>query len=238
MADIEFFYLEDGQSANVRILSKSVSSIEKKWVHTVKVGDKNKKFTCIAKNAIEECPFCQAARNYVDGIQEASQRLVIHLLDYTDNKEKIWNRTVNANFIGVLKQVEESWGNLCNCVLSIKRNGAQFPTYTVTVLNPAQYPPVDESLVDVDVGYRISSYRSKEEMEEFLRTGVMPDHKKQEKKFVPRSEAQSRFANASSYVPQGVQSAGYAQVPQQTQAPIPITPVKPARDYRDPFARG
>ena len=228
MADLEFFNLNSGESATVRILSSTVASIERVWVHTVAVGGKNKKFTCIAKNSIDECPLCKAAANGNESVKEATERLIVHLFDYTDGKEKIWNRTVNANFLANLKQIEDAWGGrICDCVITITRKGADFPKYELMVVNANMYPPLNMEMLDQSVGYRASSYRNSEEYEEFLRTGVMPAHKKTEKAYAPKD----RFANSNN-------NGRFVQTNQQVKPAHTFSNTQQGAQYKDPFARG
>ena len=170
--NIEFFNLVDGQSAVIRILATSVSKIERVAVHTIDTNNQGrKKVKCLGK---DKCPLCKE-------FGEGNIRLVVHLWDYTDNKEKIWNRTANEKFINLLKDVEENWGNLSECVVKITREGNDFPNYTMTVQNPNKYPfpsEITNEDVDASVGYRICTYRSADELEKYLDTGVLPDHVK------------------------------------------------------------
>lgn len=171
MNNIEFFNLVDQQSAVIRILSTSVDKIERIGIHTIDVSGAKKRVRCLGNN----CPLCDE--------NQANERLAVHLWDYTDNKEKVWNRTINEKFINLLKDVEENWGNLNDCVIKITREGAQFPQYSVTVQNPNKYPfpeSLTEKDVDRDVGYRCCTYRSADELAEYMRTGFLPDHVKKQ----------------------------------------------------------
>lgn len=183
MNNIEFFnLLKNGDSAIVRILNTDVSKIEVKNVHPIFINGKKKKIACLGE---DKCPLCKTGQN------TPNARLYVHLFDYTDNKEKVWDRTPNENFLNSLREVVDSWGDLYNCVLKITRNGDDFPKYSVTVLNPNKYPipdSVSKSSIDETVAYRFSTYRSEDELNEFIRTGVLPDHVKKQTEWVPKDE--------------------------------------------------
>ena len=180
--NIEFFNINAGESAVVRILSTTVDKIERIGIHTVELGDgTKKKVRCLEAN----CPLCKN--------DQPNERLAVHLWDYTDNKEKVWNRTTNEKFVNLLKDVEENWGNLSECVIKITREGADFPKYSVTVQNPNKYPMPDEIKkedIDKNVGYRCCTYRSADELAEFLKTGYLPEHVKKQPKqdWVPKDQ--------------------------------------------------
>lgn len=180
--NIEFFNIRGGESSIVRILSTTVDKIERIGIHTIELGDgTKKKVRCLENN----CPLCDN--------DQPSERLALHLWDYTDNKEKVWNRTTNEKFVNLLKDVEENWGNLSECVVKITRENDDFPQYSVTVQNPNKYPMPNEITkedIDRNVGYRCCTYRSADELAEFLKTGYLPEHiKKQPKQdLIPKDQ--------------------------------------------------
>lgn len=161
---IDFFNLnKNGDSAIVRLLHSSVATIEGAKVHHTVIDGKRKCIKCLNT---AECPLCNASNFYT------SNRVYIHLWDYTDNKEKVWNRT--DKIIDQLKEIETNWGDLSNCVLKIIREGDDFPKYNVSILPPTNYQPVDAALKDQKLAYRYYLTRSAEDMNTFLKTGIMP----------------------------------------------------------------
>lgn len=178
-SNIGFFNLVDGQSAVVRILSTKVDKIPRAFVHRISVNGSYKNVKCLGKN----CPLCDEKDSY--------ERLYMHLWDYTDNSEKVWQRTTNEKFMSLLRDIEENWGNLNECVIKITREGTNFPNYTLTVQNPGKYPYPSElkkDYVDQDISYRFYLYRSSEELAEFMKTGILPEHIKKKSTFIPKSE--------------------------------------------------
>lgn len=176
---MDYFSLNDSESAVIRILSSSVDKIERGSIHTIQVNGKNKKVRCLEDN----CPLC-AANN------AKSDRLFVHLWDYTDNSEKVWNRTPNYKFIQSLIDIEADWGPINESVIRISRDGVDFPKYNVTPIRASNYHDVDSKYIDVNYGWMCSTYRSADELKEYLKTGVLPDHvkKQQNKEWLPKEE--------------------------------------------------
>ena len=189
--NLDFFNLmKDGDTAIVRLMHSSVDKIERKPIHYVKFGGKTKVVKCLNNS---ECPCCLKSTGPLDA---AVDRIFVHLFDYADNKEKVWNRT--PTILSQFEEIQNAWGKLSDCVLKITRVGNDYPKYTIVPLNPMNYAPVDASRIDVDVAYRCFMTRSKEELEQFYATGVMPEHKKAE--FVPKEQYNNsqQVDNASS----------------------------------------
>lgn len=177
MADDRIFYFnlnDAGDSANVRILHKSVSTIESTMLHTVRVGDKKKAVKCNG----EGCKICSEKGD------TPYKRVFIHLFDYTDNTEKVWSRT--DKIIPQLEEIENNWGDLSDCVLNIKRIQKEFPKYEVSTLNPKQFEQVDASLIDKSIAYRFYMTRSNDDISKFYETGEFPPKIKQD--YTPKSD--------------------------------------------------
>ena len=156
-----YFNLQkDGDSAVVRLLHSSTKTIEKVTSHKVTIGDKKRRVRCIGA----DCPLC-ANQNVAD------ERIYIHLFDYTDNKEKVWERT--NKIIPQLETLEKDWAPLNTAVLKITRKGDAFPKYEVMPLNPMTYQAV-ECPIDVQLAKFYSMNRNKEEIETYLKTGEFP----------------------------------------------------------------
>lgn len=174
---IEFFNLnKDGDGAIVRLLHTSTSTIEGAKVHHVTIDGKKKSMKCAGAG----CPLCERNDIY------ASDRVYIHLWDYTDNKEKIWNRT--DKIISQFKDIEANWGDLSNCVLKITREGNDFPKYNVSIMPPTNYPAIDKSLNDMKLAYRYYLSRSIDDIKTFLAIGVLPKKATSENVAVAKSE--------------------------------------------------
>ena len=126
-----FFNLKaDGDSAIVRLYHSSPKTIETVISHRIEVDGKKKRIRCIGEN----CPLC--ANGNI-----AEEKIYIHLYDYTDNMEKVWERTNK-----ILPQIEElftAWNPLNTAVVKITRIGNEFPKYKIEPQNPMIYNQID-----------------------------------------------------------------------------------------------
>lgn len=166
-----FFSLNaDGDSAVVRLLHTTTATIEKVTSHRVQIAEKYKRVKCIG----DGCPLCEKS--------QADERIYVHLYDYTDNKEKVWERT--DKILPQLDKLLESWNPLNSAVVKIVRKGDAFPKYEITPLNPMSYADVDKSLIDEKVAKRYSMNRTKEEIATFVQTGSFPERPQ----YVPKDQ--------------------------------------------------
>lgn len=167
-----FFNLfNDGDEAIVRLLHTAPSTIESNITHRIEVDGKKKRIRCVGN----ECPLCAKGNS-------ADKRIYIHLFDYTDNKEKVWDRT--DKIMPEIEKLYENWNPLCTAVVKIVRKGADFPRYEITPLNPMQYAQTDPDLVDVQLAKFYSMKRTKEAIEQFIETGKFPE----KPAFVPKDK--------------------------------------------------
>ena len=161
----------DGDTAVVRLLHSKADTIESVTSHRIIVDGKPRRVKCLGEN----CPLCK------NGAM-ADERIYVHLFDYTDNKEKVWERT--DKILPTFKTIEKDWTPLNSAVLRITRKGNEFPKYDVVVLNPSAYANVDGSLVDKTVAKLYSFSRNADEIETFIKTGAFPERKE----FIPKEE--------------------------------------------------
>lgn len=213
-----FSLVKDGDSAIVRILHSNVSTIEKMTSHRIEVDGKKKRAKCLG----QDCPLCATGNN-------AEERIYIHVWDYTDNREKVWERT--DKILPELEKVQANWQPLNSAVLKITRKGDSFPKYTVEPLNPLQFQAVDNTLVDEKLAKFYAYNRKTEEVVEFIQTGKFPE----KKPYVPKEEYAKQQAQQNqtqqpqfNHVPnpqQTYNTQGSCQQPNYNQAPVqqPIT---------------
>lgn len=207
---ISYFNLnKDGDSAVVRLLHTSVKTIERTFVHTVNIDGKKRTVKCCG----DGCPLC--------GVSKSSpfDRIFIHLIDYSDGAEKVWSRT--PVILNQLSELEASWGDLSALVLKITRVGNEFPKYTLMMMPPQNFPPVDKSIVDKNIAYRFYMHRSIEELNRFLSTGVMPPH--ESKGYVSKEEY---FKKMNEGATSSTQST-YTPPTQPTYAPYAVPSQQP-----------
>jgi hypothetical protein len=199
-----FFSLnKDGDEAVVRLLHSTTKTIESIVSHKVTIDGKFRRIRCNG----DGCPLCSSNR--------ADSRIYVHLFDYTDNKEKVWERT--DKIIPQLDKLLESWNPLHSAVVKITRKGNEFPKYDVVPLNPMSYSQVEDSLVDESIAKFYSTKRTNEDISVFLQTGSLPERKP----FVPKEEY---FKNKKSG----------ANNPQDSTSVKAVN--EPKKDVFDPFA--
>lgn len=179
-----FNLVKDGDEAVVRLLHSTTKTIESVVSHRVTIDEKARRVRCNG----DGCAFCASGKT-------PDTRIYVHLFDYTDNREKVWDRT--DKIIPQLDKLLESWNPLHTAVVKITRKGNEFPKYEVVPQNPMNYVQVDESLIDAPIAKFYSTKRTNEDISAFLQTGKFPERKP----FVPKEEY---FKNkkASANVPQ------------------------------------
>ena len=154
----------DGDSAIVRLLHTDVSTIETVKSHRVTVDGKKRRVKCLETN----CPLCNSGN-------VAEDRIYVHLFDYIDNMEKVWERT--DKIIPQLVTLQNSWNPLSSAVIKITRKGNEFPKYDIEVQNPMNFQAVANDLIDKPLGRLYSMKRTAEEIDTFLTTGAFPERK-------------------------------------------------------------
>ena len=191
--NIGFFNLKaDGESAVVRLLHTTPDTIEHVMLHTITVEGKKRSIKCLGDN----CPLCRTA---------PSERIYIHLIDFTDGQEKVWGRT--ATIIKQLVELYQSWGNLSNLVLKITRVGNEFPRYNIMVMPSQGLQPLPADMIDAKVAFRFYLYRSMEEIQQYMQTGILPPHTKKQpipkEQYFAQQQSNGRHMNEaqSAYTP-------------------------------------
>lgn len=205
-----FFNLKaNGDNAIVRLLHTTPQTIEAVKSHRVEIDGKKKRIRCIG----EGCPLC--ANGNV-----AEDRIYVHLFDYTDNKEKVWERT--DKILPQLEELVKSWNPLNSAVVKITRVGDAFPKYTIDVQNPMNFAGVDNSLVDKEVAKMFSMKRSAEDITTFVTTGKLPERTA----FIPKAE----YAKMKAEERKAIQDSAQPTVEQSTENKVDEEP------FDDPFA--
>ena len=153
----------DGDSAIVKLLHTDTSTIEVIKSHRVTIDGKSRRVRCN-----EGCPICASG-------SAAEERIYVHLFDYTDNKEKVWERT--DKIIPQLVALQNSWNPLSSAVVKITRKGNEFPKYDIEVQNPMLFQDVASDLIDKPVAKLYSMNRTADEINTYLSTGSFPERK-------------------------------------------------------------
>lgn len=188
---------KDGDSAIVRVLHSNISTIEKMTSHRIEVDGKKRRAKCLG----QDCPLCANGN-------QAEDRIYIHVWDYADNREKVWERT--DKILPELEKIQANWTPLNTAVLKITRKGDSFPKYSVEALNPMQYANVDNSLVDEALAVRFAYNRKAEDLVEFIRTGKFPERKP----YVSKEEYAKQHSTQQNTQPQVAQVNTTNVIPQ------------------------
>lgn len=221
---MDFFKLAKGTSAIVRVLHSNANTIPTIKVHTVPTRAKTGAMIgtvvkCNNKDG-HQCPLCAVYP------KEEYQR-VLYLYDYTDGLTKCF-KTSSRKLVEALTSAQRDWQQpLNNLVFRLERASDEYGSYGITVVPGTQYPmPTTlESPIDTDVSYRFGMYRSDEEMQEYLKTGVMPPHKKAENNIYTQP-----------YAPQPTAPTTPTPAPQTTpQVATPTQPVAPFQQVTAPW---
>ena len=184
---VGYFRLNDGEEALVRFDYSLPREFDIVTIHTVKVGDKYRKVSCLrtdGREPLDNCPLCAKG-------EKVSSRFFAKLIHYTkDETGKVIATPEVANFpkkfadklVGFINE----YGDLKDILVKVKRRGAGMDTeYDPVFANPAIYKEElgytkDFSAFDnFDLAHHSYVEKSKEDIEEYLKTGDFPYHKQE-----------------------------------------------------------
>lgn len=186
-----FKLIDDGDEALVRFDYTNPSELMLAHVHDEPVANnKHRRVLCLRENArddMSKCPLCARGDKYF-------AKVYLKLIEYSRNEQgridvhaKIWERP--ASFSDTIAEYINTYGGLHDVVFKIKRVGAKGSKDTQYIMTPLPSPMYSE-----DKGYvkDFSDFedfklyphsflsKSKEDIEEYIRTGDFPFHKKSE----------------------------------------------------------
>lgn len=263
-ADVGYFKLiDDGDEAIVRFAYDDPSELVMAHVHDEPVGkNKHRRVLCLRENArddMEKCPLCARGDKF-------SSKVYIKLIEYVKDENgkvvaqaKIWERP--ESFADEIVEYITNYGGLKDVVFKIKRKGIRGSKDTnyiltpmpSTVYNEANGYAKDFSEFDNFYFYPHSFLsKTKEDIEEYVRTGEFPFHKRGGDEPISDKPAAQEEApqESQSYMPQMTRSDNTQNVrltqseeehaaPQQPQQevrpqPQPQAPTR-APEASDPF---
>ena len=184
---ITFFSVKENSEATVRFVYDSVDDIEITAAHLIKTpslkyGRYVDCFKESAQSPIDDCPLCKAG-------YEVSNRFYVKLIQYvTDDvgnisiMPKVWDRA--AGYAKQIANLIREYGSLKNCIFKIKRSGSGLATeYSIMLASPTvfkdeNYPKNFSAFDNFDASKFI--HRTKEDVEEFLKTGELPVPKRKD----------------------------------------------------------
>lgn len=185
---VTFFTLKnDGDEAIVRFAYTSPEQFDIISGHRVKTDDGRTKFVSCLRNPndpVGKCPICANG-------EKLTMKFFVKMLVYTQNADGTWSYSARlwerpASFAKLLFGYFSDYGDLSKIVFKVKRHGdhgSLDTTYDVIYANPKVYNsdimPVDFSAFsDLKLeGYAYIT-RTYEELQEYVKTGVLASNKK------------------------------------------------------------
>lgn len=181
---IGFFSLKnDGDEAVVRILHDSPDTFDIVATHTVQIGERYRKVSCLRNpgDAVECCPLCKTGA-------KLGYRFFVHMLQYGKDeqgkvtvKPVVWDRSAKQMSQKLVTMIQE-YGPLSDCVFKVRRNGKsgdKDTTYEILFANPSVYrpdlyPKDDKAFENYNtMGSKVLD-KTFEEVSEFVATGSFP----------------------------------------------------------------
>ena len=184
---VGYFKLNDGEEAIVRFNYSSLSEFDIVTIHNVKVGDKFRKVSCLrvdGREPLDNCPLCAKG-------EPVNTRFFVKLIHYKkDETGKVVATPEVANFpkryVDVISQLMNEYGDLRDHIFKITKSGSGLQTtYSILFANPSIYKEELGYVKDFsafasdkfDLAHHDYLEKSKEDIEEYLRTGEFPYHK-------------------------------------------------------------
>lgn len=182
---VGYFKLNENEDAIVRFDYSSPKEMGLITVHNVKVGDKYRKVSCLrvdGREPLDNCPLCASG-------EKCSTRFFAKLVHYTkDEAGKVVATPEIANFpknfADKLIPFFQDYGDLKEVLIKIHRTGSGTSTeYTPYFANPAVYKEElgyikdFKDLDELDLAHHSYVVKSREDIEEYLKTGEFPYHK-------------------------------------------------------------
>lgn len=181
---IGFFSLKNhGDEAIVRILHDTPDSFDIVATHTVQIGERYRKVSCLRNpgDAVDCCPLCKTGA-------KLGYRFFVHMLQYGKDdqgnvtvKPVVWDRSAKQMSQKLVTMLEE-YGPLSDCVFKVRRSGKagdKDTTYEIMFANPAVYrpdlyPKNDTAFANYNtMGSKVLE-KTFDELSEFVATGSFP----------------------------------------------------------------
>lgn len=185
----------DKDSVIVRIVS-TMEDLEFATVHRIKVGDRFRGVNCLREGneSFDKCPLCAQRNGEGNFAFPIANKVYIKLVVYTTEvidgvskivgHAKVWERPVS--FVSTLENIADNYGGLNTTLFRIIRNGEKgsmttsydlIPLPNNDIYNETNYPKTAEHDFDKikSVGKMYYLTKSKEDIEEYLKTGSFPE---------------------------------------------------------------
>lgn len=191
---VKYFKLGNGESAIARFGIKSLDDLEFASIHRLGAANKYMAVSCLKpldSHDPSTCPFCKAVAEGNASIGKAAKRVYVKMnvkyFDKTTGKPTeetehiVWDRA--SGFARELLSLINDYGELDKHVFKITRTGERMETkYTISYIPVFDRPEIVSDDFSVFNGYQIDRHsywvKTKEEMEDFLKTGQFPERAK------------------------------------------------------------
>lgn len=171
-----FFTLkDDGDTARVRFLYRTIDDLEGYVVHEIKIGDKRRYVSCLRSynDPVDNCPLC--AKGY-----KQIPKLFLKVYNTDANEPQIWER--GKTYFQRMAGLASHFNPLCNEVIEVVRHGKKGDMQTTYEFYPtgtsmdAEQPDFDLDSIECSepLGTIILD-KTADEMEHFLQFGDFPD---------------------------------------------------------------
>lgn len=184
-----FKLVDDGDEAIVRFVYDDKSELVMAHVHDEPVGNnKHRRVLCLrsdARDDMAKCPLCARGDKFF-------AKVYLKLIEYVKDEQgkiipqaKIWERP--ESFAEQIVEYIDNYGGIKDVVFKVKRSGARGNTDTNYILTPMPntvYTEANGYVKDFHDFDNFSFYphsfisKNKEDMEEYIKTGEFPFHKK------------------------------------------------------------
>lgn len=183
-SDFDFLQLrEDGDIAKVRFYIESIDDVKMYVVHQIEDKKGKKRYVnCLRTydSPIDDCPLCRESLRNKD--LKIQVKMFLPVLDMDDNRVKIFER--GRTFYKELEGHVRRNAPLSNFPCEIERKGEKGSTDTVYKIYPLAQEKDDTLIKDLPEEPRLLNGYILElnidQMEEFLKTGVLPNSEKDE----------------------------------------------------------
>lgn len=164
-----FFTLkDDGDTARVRFLYRTIDDVEGYAVHQVQIGEKYRYVNCLRNynDPIDNCPLCKAQYKILP-------KMFLKLYNEDTQECQIWER--GKTYFQRIANLASHYNPLCNAVIEVQRHGKKGDMKTTYDFWPGETSEVN--LEDYECAEPLGTIildKNAQEMEEFLNSGNFP----------------------------------------------------------------
>lgn len=165
-----FFSLkDDGDTAQIRFMYRTIDDVQGYAVHQVEIGDKKRYVNCLRayNDPIDMCPLCQAQ-------YKVNPKLFLKVYNLDTNEAQIWER--GKTYFQRIASMAAHYKPLCDEIIEVQRSGKKGDKKTTY-----EFFSIENSEFDLDsveclepLGTIILD-KTADEMNYYLNEGTFPD---------------------------------------------------------------